>query len=64
MENFAALEETEDRLGPMTAESDRSGLHAARLFGPRTAGPLRRHMPELAVGLGCAAVLVGLLASL
>lgn len=57
MEIFAALEETEDRLGPTAAEaSDGTGLSAAR--------PRRRHMPELALALGCAAVLAALLASI
>jgi hypothetical protein len=56
VESFAALEETEDRLGPTAAETaDSRGLFALR--------PLRRHMPELVLGLGCAAVLAALLAS-
>ncbi len=56
VESFAALEETEDRLGPTAAEAAESGgLVASR--------PLRRHMPELVLGLGCAAVVVALLAS-
>ncbi|MBT5414559.1 MAG: hypothetical protein HOH66_05565 [Rhodospirillaceae bacterium] len=63
VESFAALEETEDRLGPTAAE-DRGGRYAARLFGRRAVRPLRRHLPELALGLGCAVVLIALLASI
>lgn len=57
VESFAALEETEDRLGPAAAGApDGGGRFAARAR--------RRHMPELALGLGCASVLIVLLASL
>ncbi|MDA0701641.1 MAG: hypothetical protein O3A96_00135 [Proteobacteria bacterium] len=56
VESFAALEETEDRLGPTAAEASDGAGHIA----PR---PLRRHMPELALGLVCAAVVAALLAS-